>query len=634
MNLKNLSFSISKFFLYLALASVLVVSRKMLFPFVSGKVIFFRVATEISLLFFLIGNLVSRIKLEFSGLTISVALFTLIFVLTGFTGINPGYSFFSNFERGTGAFQIIHYFIFFILLVFLFRVKSDWKNFIRFFLMVSLLISIYGLGQLTGFKFFLSRVGGMLGRISGTMGNPIYLAYFLTIVIFLGIWLFFQERNKWIRIFLLVYLVFQLVIFSLASTRSAALGLFFGLTFFLVLGLIEFRSYGLNNPRFYLTALALILLITIPVVFFLTCQSKFWKKVPILNRLVIRKVETENLSFIQKLSKAIPGLDKRLNTWSSALAGFIERPLFGWGAENFPYVFDKYYSANHFGKEIWYDRAHNLFLEYLIWGGILLLFSYLSVIFSAIRNIIKNSSFNSHLKNLGLSLILAYLVQGIFNFEDSSLYLVLFTFLAFLESQSIKKFKLERIFGNFCYPVSFILILIIPASLYFTGYLPYQKNILLSRAMKLASIRPDLSFLYFEKALNFYSPVGQQEAVKYYLSFTAQFLEKVKPESELAKKITQASNTIYQKNKKIVESTGIFSLYYLSLINFNTYKLTKDEQFLDLTDKLVVQARKKAPTRIILLNLEKEIAKIRNDSEREEQILNQLKFLRPDLVNE
>jgi len=42
-----------------------------------------------------------------------------------------------------------------------------------------------------------------------------------------------------------------------------------------------------------------------------------------------------------------------------AWEGVKEKPLLGWGQENFNLVFNKYYEPSLYGQEVWFDRVHN-----------------------------------------------------------------------------------------------------------------------------------------------------------------------------------------------------------------------------------------------------------------------------------
>ena len=125
-------FKISKFFLYLVPFAVVVVSVSTLFPFIVGKYAFFRTTIGLALIFYLLGLLLqdksSVVSRQSSvvfkrPLVIAVSLFVFIFVLAGFFGVDPAFSFWSNFERGEGSLQIICLYVFFLLSVLLFEKK-------------------------------------------------------------------------------------------------------------------------------------------------------------------------------------------------------------------------------------------------------------------------------------------------------------------------------------------------------------------------------------------------------------------------------------------------------------------------------------------------------------------------------
>lgn len=72
----------------------------------------------------------------------------------------------------------------------------------------------------------------------------------------------------------------------------------------------------------------------------------------------------------------------RIGMWDAAVRGIAERPLRGWGAENYPLVWDKYFipittEVTYAGPDArvevethyWHDRAHNVALDRAIeWG--------------------------------------------------------------------------------------------------------------------------------------------------------------------------------------------------------------------------------------------------------------------------
>ena len=99
------------------------------------------------------------------------------------------------------------------------------------------------------------------------------------------------------------------------------------------------------------------------------------------------------------ISLSDPTTAARLFLWVIAVKGWEERPILGWGQENFPYIFAKHYDPGMYGRAAWVDRAHDaltkdgsrvdrahdiFFFDWLTAGGVLGLFTYLSIFCTAI----------------------------------------------------------------------------------------------------------------------------------------------------------------------------------------------------------------------------------------------------------
>src|SRR3989344_6771210 len=223
-------FKISKFFLYLAPLSVVIVSTSTLFPFIVGKYAFFRTTVGLALIFFLIGLLFDKQRLSFVNdqlsnifkrpLVIAVSLFVFIFVLAGFFGVDPANSFWSNFERGEGGLQMIHLWLFFSLSLVLLRNEKDWHKLLWLFIIVGVYVAFYGFGaglkyvdaewttimqngsptqMLSGkggdlYQTFKGFIGPQLSeRFHGTLGNPAYVATYSIFLLFYAVYLYFAK---------------------------------------------------------------------------------------------------------------------------------------------------------------------------------------------------------------------------------------------------------------------------------------------------------------------------------------------------------------------------------------------------------------------------------------------------------
>jgi len=443
-------FKVSKFFLFVALFCVLIVSSSTLFPFIVGKYVWFRLAAGLAFIFFLLGILFKddmapeiagehrTVSKRFSAifrepLVVAVTAFVSVYLLAGVFGYDPGASFWSNFERGEGGFQLLNLYVFFLLLRTLFVKRDDWKKFFITSLSVSGLVILYGLAASFGLNGFIGPT--ICGRFSGSLGNPAYLAPYLMFIMFFTGWLWFSResmKNKG-RNMLYAFLIFIFFFFFLLTqTRGSFLGLgvgaivmFLYLAFKLPKGKWKTASGVAGVFLIILGSLAFTFRHSnIPVVPFCPSSSRLLEISTILGW------GPENFSVVFDKSA-----QTRFWTWGSAIKGWKERPILGWGPENFSVVFDKYFDSRHFvpgqNSETWFDRAHSVYFDYLAETGILGLLGYLGIFAVYFWEFFKKRKGRHILEALLFAIPVAYLVQGIALFDVLPIYLNLFITLAF-----------------------------------------------------------------------------------------------------------------------------------------------------------------------------------------------------------
>jgi O-antigen ligase len=436
---------ISKFFLYVSVFCVLVVMTSTFFPFIGGKDYFFRFSVELALIFYILwwafeaaeGEAWSRLKnaLE-KPLFVAVSVFVLIFLLACIFAYDSHGAFWSNYERGEGGFQMLHYYAFFVLLVLLFKTKDDWRLFFKVSLAAAALMILYGvfanLGWASNFISPYSN-GGVTpsslwhrlvdARFQGSLGNPAYVAPYLLFSIFYAAYLWVDGKHKMKSLVSLGYSVLILLFlffFFLSQTRGAFLGL--GAAVFTFLACAAF-----SKPEWRKRLVVLLVILCVGAAFLIyERHSDFVKSLP-GGRLF-------DIAFSDQT------VQTRLWTWGSAWQGFKERPILGWGPENFSPVFDKYFDPRHFvpGKntETWFDRAHSVFFDYLTETGMLGFLSYLAMFAVFYWELFKKGStlkksYGPVAIALMISLPAGYLVQGIAIFDVLPMYINLFLFLAF-----------------------------------------------------------------------------------------------------------------------------------------------------------------------------------------------------------
>jgi O-antigen ligase len=590
-------FKLSKWFLYATAFMVALVSLSTLFPFIVGKYVFFRTAVDLSLIFFLLGLVfdegaapyVARLKqIVRSPLFIAISAFTAIFLLAGFFGIDPAWSFWSNFERGEGGIQILHLYAFFVLLATLFREEGEWKRMLWFTVIGSALMIVYGLlaGAHIG-NFVGSRFGEEGYRFQGSIGNPAYVAAYLLFTFFYTLVLAvrsgaFRDRMKGIGFGVL--LAAFLVMFIQTGTRAAFLALIAGaLTFFAYLG------YARPRWRKWMVSIGLALVVVVA----LLVQ---FRHVPVIAKLPGARV--------LDISATAETFSTRTEMWSIAWNAWKDRPLLGYGPENFLKVFDKYYDPSRYipsqGFGAWYDRAHSIIFDYLAETGILGLLAFLSM-FGALALLFRRplpvrwggeSRESVVLKGLFLALPVAYLVQGVILFDVLTIYWNLFLFLAFSvfvfmpQEEKIEKYEP----GSVSYGLALAGILLAVLACYFGSMLPYGKARSFIQAERNSGKIGSLKQFEdnFDPALNFKSPVGGEEIPKFLSNDVVNVLPSLSESPEVASALVAYIEPYMLKN-------DVRHLMVLAQMHYALLRFTGDEAEFKATEDAFKKAHEIGP---------------------------------------
>lgn len=436
---------IAKWYLYTAVFAVVIVMDSIFFPFIGGKDWFFRFTIELSLIAMFLywafeargGEIADRLKKLFKKpLVIAVTAFVAAFLLACLFAHDMHAAFWSNYERGEGGFQMIHYYLFFLLLVFLFRDDKDWRRIFGFSLCAAVLVIFYGLLANFGVTSYIGPYTGNAtvpsgwfhklidGRFEGSLGNPAYIAPYLMFSMFYVayLWIMAWREKHASKLMAWGYgalIVIFLFFFYLSQTRGAELGFAVGL-FVLILYFI-FAGRG-SLRKWSLVALILLMLAS-GTVYSLRNSSL---------------VQTLPGGRLLQISLSDPTAQTRLWVWGEAWQGFLQRPVFGWGPENFTAVYDLHFNPKFFvpgqNTETWFDRAHSVFFDYLSETGIVGLLSYLSifvVFFWEFFKTRRGKTTSIVLGGIVLAIPVAYLGQGVAIFDVFPMYLCLFLFLAF-----------------------------------------------------------------------------------------------------------------------------------------------------------------------------------------------------------
>lgn len=410
--------------LFLVLLTPLIVSKSLFFPFISGKAFFFRIIIEVALAAWLwLAWREPAYRPRRSALLLAVLGLVLIVALATIFGVHPYRSFWSNFERMGGLISYLHLLAYFVVLSAMLRTEKLWAWFFNASLAVSLIVAGHALAQLAGIAAISQ------GRIDASFGNSTYLAGYALFHSFLALW--FCAKNwtiVWRRYVYLLLACLQVFVIYKTTTRGTLLGLLAGLGVTALLLIFQNRQ----NVKIKSRAIALLVFLIILAGGFWLARDSAWVK------------NSPTLSRFAAISLTETTTESRLTIWQMSLRGFAERPVLGWGPESYNLAFNKYYESKLWRQEPWFDRSHNIFLDWLIEAGALGLLAYLSLFAFAFFTIWRSWRFSVVARALFGGLLAAYLVHNFFVFDNLTSYLVFFSVLAYLHFASQDEGELER----------------------------------------------------------------------------------------------------------------------------------------------------------------------------------------------
>lgn len=462
---------------YLILFTPLIVNFNFFFPFVAPKSLYFMAFSQIIFFSWLALIFInSKYRPKFNLLLLGLLIYLFSFTLSSIFGVNPSYSFWSKYERMSGLLMQLHLFGFFLALSFTFN-EEDFKKIFAFSIILAIWAGIYAV----------YKVDNQTMRGGGYLGNESFLGTYLLFNCFFALYLVFKAKDVFKKIFLSCFLIllilllltgvnlknlsFSEAIFAIlfkTGARAAKISLYGGLVFLFLFWLVfskrkvlKILGISILLPSVILISFALYSIMFLP-------QSYFR----------------------QFLEKEVGSFGGRFFVWEIAKKGFLEKPIFGWGPENFEYAFYKYYNpcfgTEFCGYDTWYDRAHNIVFDTLVATGILGLLSYLFLFFAIFILLWKNfakGNFNFWPFGIFVSLFIAYFIQNLTVFDMVSSFLMLFLSFAFIASFEKKEDEeKEKRAPNFRF-VFLAIILFFVSFVYFI-FFPFLSNTALVSAIK------------------------------------------------------------------------------------------------------------------------------------------------------
>ncbi len=547
--------------LFLTLFIPLYVSNNLFFPYITGKGFAFRIIVEIIFALWIVLMLRDKSYIpRFSWPTIILTSFTLVVLIADLLGMNPLRSIWSNFERMEGWLVLVHLWAYFLVLISVFKEKKDWHYFFITSLCVAAIVSIHGIFQLTGHAEI--HQGGV--RLDASLGNAIYMAVYMLFHFFIACYMAYVHRKKltwqnWVfsavAVGVAAYILsldiaysgkgvdFQLIIplilvvaagaiwryptlvltFAYMLFETATRGTILGLIGGVMLGLVIYAIWGKKDLHSHeseyirknklaraLSGGAVILIILLGVLFYANKDAAFIQNNTTLQRLASiswKETQTQARSYI----------------WPMAIEGSLENAkttLIGSGQENFNYIFNKNYNPKMWAQEQWFDRVHNVYLDWFVASGLLGLLLYLGLFVFAIISIVKSDLKVSE-KSIFIGLLFGYAIHNVFVFDNLVSYIffaIILAYCTFLKQgnhlAAIEK-RIHLTNENYVivrdYAILPVVGIMLLLSLYFVNIRPIQANSSLISSLRACSNPSAFSAKPFAEALSLDQTIANQE---------------------------------------------------------------------------------------------------------------------------
>lgn len=399
----------------LTLYTFFFISQNYFFPFITGRTMYFQIVTELT---FIAAVALAVFYPQYRPKLTNIFKIALIFFAVGalatITSVYPSKSFLGTVERGFGFFNIAHFLLLFFIALVALRNKKEWLIFLGITVAVSAYISL-------DFITTKLRLPDSLDAQNTITGNRTFISAYLIIQTMFALYLSIQSRPPALKYLFGATAVMQIVGILMLGVRGAFIGIAAAAAY--LLGYIFWKRKDLR----IVISLIVTVLIASYALLYINRESPFVRNNAILSRVTAFTVDST--------------VKSRFAMWRMVLKGFPEHPILGWGRENFATVFNKHFDKSFNDAKLgegWEDRAHNVFFDELVYGGIVELLAYIALLAIVFWNIRREPVL--------AALLAGYTAQNFTGVDTINSYIPFFIFLAyasFLESAGLESINKE-----------------------------------------------------------------------------------------------------------------------------------------------------------------------------------------------
>lgn len=511
--------------------------NNILFPYNTGRNYIFRVLSSIGFglccyLWFRYRSLVPKVN----KISLAFATLFLVKIIAGFFSVDPYHSFWSDYLRMEGIISWMYLFAFYCLLKTVLKQKKDWLSLLKFSIVLASLSVVYILSK------WAFNPSVELDRQTFTFGNPAFFGTHMLIHFGLALFILFQESKKKWRFLWVATFILTGIGLLLSGTRASIFGgaVFVVMTFCFYL----FKKWSTRRKsrklKIAVGALIIFLLALI-------CTPKeILHQIPFVERITSTSIGQKEIQ-------------TRLTSWESGIKGWKEKPLIGWGDENFKYIYSKYMPDDNVDHLV--DKAHNVLIEQLATNGIIGLLAYLILFILVLTGLLRTNS--GHWPSFILATLwIGLLVQNQFIFETINSYLYFIIIIA-IASQASNNKGSKNIIANHS-PIKYLVglfIIVLPIITWQVHDESYKSARATAQALETQKTDISNSFDFYKKALavdNF----GNLETVTFLLVNLNSYLQS--DEFDSNEKLNMIDFALEISDKQLIKTPNDFRLLLLA----------------------------------------------------------------------
>lgn len=362
---------------------------------------------------------------------IPVLAFIAAAILSTVFSINPGTSIFGQYQRQISLITFLYLALVYFLSSGILQDKNRFKSLFSIAEILAVIVSVYSFIQMLGLDPLGIQQAG-LDRPVSTFGNAVFFGGFLTLIFPFSALNISGKKNNLLKVIFPLIIIFGII---LSGTRSAYLAAAAEIAVLIAVYLLMKKKssfsdknvlYSPKNIKTIFYAAGGVLLVLVLYIFIF--PESF------LSRRMLSLFSSSN--------------NPRLVLWQESFGIFLKYPLTGTGIAMFSYAFEEFYTnkLRLLERTGYFDHPHNNYLYILYSMGIIGLLAYMSILVQALRrcwvNVLgKESSQDKAVFLAFTAFISGYCVYGLTNFDDISILLYFFVFLAALKAADTEKTK-------------------------------------------------------------------------------------------------------------------------------------------------------------------------------------------------